>query len=412
MKPWNWLMASVMLLPVSAAHAQDEDPVLFNRKLTVWAEIVGNGKKQSEAATGLGISLGLPGGPVAVRSQIKLRQAGLMVMDYAGVGRNSHCLPAAIIALREDPEENIRVGAANLLGQWASKLRDDKTIVFRFAEGRDALASSLRTDPAGPVRQAAAAAMGQLTSEDAKGAVTILTTALKDAYPPTRLAACNALRGLGKDAAAAVPGLTEALKDKDNTALLRMQSALALGLIGSPDAAPALPVLREAMTDAKSPLEVRKAVAEALGRLGRDAVDATPQLGAALAASEPLELRRAAVTALDRLGPFAAGAAPQLIKSMKDEDRFVRCVAMHTLGQIGNGLADKATDVVKALLEALNDTSLEVRVASLETLGALGKDVAGDQADTVEKKLIETSRDVRDAVRDAATNALKKFRGM
>jgi HEAT repeat protein len=409
-RSWPWLLAVGLLLSPASVRAQEEDPILYGRRLTRWQEILSTGKEQTLGGERAGLALGSLGlsHPAVAGRQLKMRQAALVVLDLAGLTRNAKSLGAAVTALREDPEEQIRAGAAGLLGAWGAKIKEEK-LNIRFVEGRDALVTALQ-DQAGPVRQAAAAAVGKLTVEDARGAVTALTGVLKDSYAPARLAAADALRGLGKDAAAAAPALADLLKDKSAAVLLRMQAALALGRIGAPDALTAVGALKEALADSKGPQEVRKAAADAIGLLGKDAASETATtLGAALDSKEPLELRRAAATALDRFGADAKPAISGLKKSLKDEDRFVRCLTMHTVGQLGKALGDDMHEVVLGLLDGLIDNNLEVRVAAIETLGTLGKEAVGTDAKTVEDKLTLATKDTRDAVRDAAVLALKRF---
>jgi HEAT repeat protein len=400
-----WLIVPAFLLALAAARAAD-DSKIYGRTLSEWQDILGNGKTHPAAARAAGVVLGtLPSKPLLPKLT-RSRRAALLVLEVAGAP-NDRSLAVVAVALRDDPEEEVRAGAVALLGQWGSKKSKDEPKT-RFAAARDAMILALK-DPSGAVREAAAAAVGQLLPEDGKLAVGSLTPLLKDKHPAARLAAADSLRRLGKDAADAVPALLEIVKDRDAAPLLRMQTTLALGRVGAPDALPALGAIKDVLADAKAPVEVRKAAAETLGLFGKYGAEAAAQLGAALKPAEPLELRRAAMTALDKIGPDATGAVKEIKKAMRDDDRFVRCLAMHTLGQIGKDLDADAKEVVMVLIEALADGSLEVRVAAIETLGTLGREVVGAEADKVEKRLKELSKDTREAIRDAANAALKRF---
>ena len=96
--------------------------------------------------------------------------------------------------------------------------------------------------------------MGQLHSQDAA----------------LRLHAVQGLGERGSKAAAAVPALTEALKDGD--AFVRRDAARALGQIG-PAATPAIDALRIAAQDRN--LQVRKAASEALQKIVPGTQEAT-----------------------------------------------------------------------------------------------------------------------------------------
>ena len=241
---------------------------------------------------------------------------------------------------------------------------------MRFDVGRDTLIAALRGDRAGRVREAAALALGRLDA-DAVPAVAALAATLNDDYRPARRSG-GRLTALGeggprRPARAASP---PARRDAEPAA--RIQAALALGRIGDAEGVPAL---TDALAETTAPAEVRCAVAEALGMLGKEAAPAASALAAAL--SEPsagTELRRAVAGALDQLGAEAGPALPALAKALRDEDKFVRCLAMHAIGQMSD-LKGEGRAIITALLQGLNDGVAEVRVAAIETLGRSGRSV-------------------------------------
>src|SRR5262249_17635342 len=114
---------------------------------------------------------------------------------------------------------------------------------------------------------------------------------------------------------------------------------------------------------------------------------------------------------LDQFGAEAQPAIPALKKAVKDDDKFVRCLAMHALGRIGGGLGGETSDVVKLLLEAISDNVIEVRVAAIGTLGKLGTATLEAGLKVVKERLEKTKQDSERAVREAATDALKKLGG-
>jgi HEAT repeat protein len=382
----------VALLAFAArGRAEEDEPAFRGKKLSDWLTMLREDK------------------------DVKRRRVALIAVEQIGPAKSRKVLPAVVTALREDPEEQVREASARALGRLilrAVARREDKAEEPpRLDNVRDALAAALRTDKSGGVREAAATALGHL-GEEARTVVGALALALQDKHPGTRAAAAEALRKLGKEAREAVPELQQVVKDKNAEAMTRAQAALALGRVGAPDALAAVPALKDVLADAKAPADVRKAAAEALGELGKAAADAAPALGAALTAkTSDTPLRRAAAAALDGLGPDAKPALPALTLALKDEDRFVRCQAMHAIGRIGKELAPGNKEVVIGLLRCLDDSVIEVRVAAVETFGALGAEGLGPDTKAVLDRLSDAARDSNKAVREAAAEALKKIKG-
>jgi HEAT repeat protein len=382
--------AAALLLLALAAGARgqdDDDPMLRNRKLSEWAAMLREDKSPER------------------------RRAALLAVELIGPQRSPRVLPAILSALRDDPDERIREAAAAALGRLGERLyaRAAEGEQVRFAGPRNDLIAALRTDKSGRVREAAALALGKVAAADAAPAVPALAAALRDAHPGARAAAADTLRRLGPEAKEAVPALQEALADRAGDKATRAQAALALGNVGEP-AAPALPAVVAVLEDAGAPPEVRRACAETLGRLGPGA-DAAGKLGAALASrGADVELRRAAAGALDRFGPEARPALPALRQALKDDDRFVRSLALHAVGRLGPDLGPDRKAVLADLLGCLNDRVIEVRVAALETFRALGPEALGEEAPAVTARLEEAARDSHKAVSDAAREALKRLR--
>src|SRR5205823_2105393 len=95
--------------------------------------------------------------------------------------------------------------------------------------------------------------------------------------------------------------------------------------------------------------------------------------------SSPTELGRAVATTLDQFGPEARPALPALRQALKDEDHYVRGLALHALGQMGT----EAHDTLTAMLLCLDDPVLEVRVAAIQALGSLGREGLGPDTKSV-----------------------------
>jgi HEAT repeat protein len=274
----------------------------------------------------------------------------------------------------------------------------------------------VRSDKSAAVREAAAAALGRMEGDAAK-AVPDLTKALRDEQQSVRAAAAEALRRIAVDkegAKAVASSLSELellLKDEKADHLGRAQAALAIGQVGAPDGLPAVGTLSGVAADSKAPADVRKAAAEALGRLGEGAGAAATRLGDLLTnQSVAPEVRRAAVEALDRFGAAAKPALPALKKAAGDNDKFICVIAMHALGRMGPDLGDEVKDVVAVLLPHLNDQILEVRVAAIQALGAIGRETLGEDLKKVVNRLSAQADDSRAVVRDAANAALGRLK--
>jgi HEAT repeat protein len=385
-----WAVLLAVLAFPRAARAQDDEPSLLGKKLSEWLTILKDDR------------------------DVNRRRGALKAVELIGPRKSKKVVPAVNAALRDDPDDRIREAAAVSLGRMVGPIaqKGEESETFPFGPVRAVLIAALRTDKAGRVRAAAARSLGQLEGE-ARDAVGVLAGALKDKHADTRTAAADALRRVGdRGAEEALPELQQALRDKNLEPLTRVHVARAMGRIGA-KALPALPALKEVLGDAKAPPDVRKAAAESLGQFGKDAADAATLLGNTLTGKgADLELRRAAAAALDQFGADARPALADLKKALRDDDKYVRCLAMHTLGQMGSELGDERRDVVTALLRCLDDNILEVRLAALETFGMLGAEGLGEDARAVADRLGDTSRnDGQKAVREAAAVALKKIKG-
>jgi HEAT repeat protein len=180
---------------------------------------------------------------------------------------------------------------------------------------------------------------------------------LASADEAVRLAAVQALAGLGPAARPAIPGLLQTVTDDSwsvgvaaRLALARIgaatpeQVAELIRLLDEPNwavrrgavdalaelgaaAEDAVPALAAKLADADPALPAR--IERALGRISpywpaRPAAQAAlPALAGKLAARDP-KLRRAAAGALARFGPSAAPAVPALLLRLTDHDEYVR----------------------------------------------------------------------------------------
>ena len=125
---------------------------------------------------------------------------------------------------------------------------------------------------------------------------------------------------IGPEAKAAVPALTELLKD--NSTSMQEILAEALGKIG-PNAKDVVPAITELLQD--KAYAVRASAARALGRMGPAAKDAVPALTQLLQDKEKWQIiLPAAATALGDIGPAAKDAVPALTQLLKYQDEQMR----------------------------------------------------------------------------------------
>lgn len=346
------------LLFVSALRSADDDPVVANKKMSEWLEILQN---KSIA--------------------VKQRRAALVVLSIHGSRVSGTVL--ALIAALEDPEEDIRRGAAQTLGRMG--MDADRAVT--------PLAEVVRADKADSVRLAAATALGRLGPK-ARPAALALAAALKDKHAGTRAAAAEAIGLVNAPAADVVLGLVEALGDADRA--VRSNALTTLGRFDRKTPA-AVSALANLLTKDEFP-DIRRKAAESLGQLGADARAAVPGLAQALQ-DKDVDVRRWTAIALGKIGPAANAALPALAGALKkDPDSFVRGHAAHALGNLGK-------EAVPALLDCvLKEAIIEVRLAAIEALGNIGPD-AGEAV-----KVLNTARtDGRASVREAAEAALEKI---
>jgi HEAT repeat protein len=286
-------------------------------------------------------------------------------------------LPAvlALVETLQDRDARTRATAADALGAIGPKAKD----------AVPALLGLLR-DEEDFVRRMALRALGRLGPE-AQATLPALKTALKDRSTSTALVAALALwrvdrgnkaalamlsQGMNSDdcqlaadalvkiGPEAVPVLLNAFKSK--RPLARAHAADALARIG-PRARAAVPALTEALKDPDTCTEATVA----LGHLGAAAREAVPALRRVLKVPEGRN-RVAAAVALWRIEGRGETAFPILKAALKDTDEFVRGGAAEAVAEVGPG----ATWGVPALIEALKDPNPYVRDCAALALYRLG----------------------------------------
>ncbi len=234
----------------------------------------------------------------------------------------------------------------------------------------------------------------------------------------TREAAARALGRLGPDASAAIPALTQALRD--NQGRVRWEASSALGRIGKAAVLPLITTLEA--DDARA----RQAAAAALGQMGPDAADAIPALVGRLADPDQAVRNSAAYTlvtvgapgVLALLATLEEGREPartvaaraltnsylphfrvasELYAMTRDESPARRKRSLEALRaiRVASGLATQAA------LARIQDPVAEVRMAAIETLSRLP-----EPDETVVRALTAALRDEAAGIRAAAATAL------
>jgi len=169
----------------------------------------------------------------------------------------------------------------------------------------------------------------------ASAAVPVVTEALRDPSPRVRLAAAVALGDIGPGAKAALPDLVHSLVDSREP--VRKASAEALGKI-DPNWASSYEIQPSVISIVKRLKEGREAgqaAVEACAVIGPPSV---PALVEALESSDERIVRERAATALGLIGPGAQQAIPALGNAARDDSHgYVREAADKALQQIDPG---------------------------------------------------------------------------
>ena len=302
-------------------------------------------------------------------------------------------VPALIEALQSD-KPKVRAYAAFALGRIGKAAGDAAEMLAKAAFDEDTL-----------VRRAALQALRQIDAPKEKtrpvikkilkeGDTQIIMPALRtlaeqyeEGVPHLREAlkdndicywACIVVSDIGADAAAAVPEVTELLKQEDPD--IRMHALIALGEIGEASGA-SLPAIIEKLKNDEYEA-VRFAAAFALGKIKQQDDEAILELVAAARDGEPL-LKVMSYWALARLRPdrtdVVRGAAQKIAEALTSENANLRTVAAQALVEL-----DAAPEIVRpVMLKALQDADPRVVGKAMDALAALGPEALEDIGDVL-----------------------------
>src|SRR5205807_2065815 len=214
----------------------------------------------------------------------------------------------------------------------------------------------------------------------------------------------SALGRIGKPASSAVGLLVEQAFEAEPAGVppevhaeLRRTAVTSLGLIGNPEALPSLAKLLE---DAMTVREVKVKIEGGKEKTLRQIKD--------------LQMSRAAMTSLNHFGFERKSVLPTLVKATAiDQDQFVRCQAIHAIGQLdkelGPDLGGQRKAVLTVFRNGISDKINDVALASILALGELGREIIGADYEVVRDDLKRATRSPQRAISDAATNVLKKL---
>jgi HEAT repeat protein len=120
------------------------------------------------------------------------------------------------------------------------------------------------------------------------------------------------------------------------------------------------------------------------------------------------------VTALAQLLGDKKALVPVLVSAMVPsadqlQDRFVRCQAIHALGQLGKELGSERKTAIGNLRRCLTDKLSEVKLAAALTLGELGAEVIGEDAPAIISELQVLKKSPEKPIAEAAEAAIKRL---
>jgi HEAT repeat protein/beta-lactamase regulating signal transducer with metallopeptidase domain len=267
--------------------------------------------------------------------------------------RKKKVVDAFIVAL-EDPEEDIRMQAAQMLGE----LEDERSIpALRDVAGRD---------ESPDVRRAALWALSEMDDDEVLPVLVSIAGTEKDPDARRQIAWMIGEIADNEDDAAG-EALMDMLTD-ENTEV----RATAVWALAEMEYSPALSSVVTLVDDPDQ--EVRKRATWAISEIVDDAPpeEAVRALVRAMG-SDDAEVRAMAVYALGDMETPAA--VPGLIQALGDPEVEVRQRAAWALGEIGSAAA------IDALREAMQDEDRDVRKAAARALGSIDWDEVDSQDD-------------------------------
>jgi HEAT repeat protein len=441
-------------VPVVAAALRDTDPEVRRRAAVALGTI---GPRAEAAVAALGessrtaqepvqreaaLALGRIGGKAVAELNRNLEHDSGAVRTQAAeglqlLGYRARPAFAALTKALDDKDSDVRSQAMAALRASDPEPKDVLPVLKQAVEGR--------ADGSGRVW--ATAWLGEIAigidKQDARDAVSVLTTALADENAGVRRQAAFALGEVGAAAASALEKLREHVNDAD--AAVRLQVAIALGKIDPQAAREAIPILLKALTaranrggpafnqdvamalaaiGAVEPLleALEKSTDEAtvagvtfaLVRMGPRAKGAFKLLRSALLNSDA-GVRARSADAMQAILPDPKEAVPVLVESLRHEDDYIRRWAAAFLSELGaRATGPEVGEALEPLTGALRkEAASEVRIYMVRALGEIVahlKEVPKAPLDQeVVRALLARLGDVNAGVRRETTASLGKI---
>ncbi len=428
------------LLPLVSRHLEDADPTVVLPALHTLADLgqqaapflieaLGDAESRYWATVALA-EMG-PQAAAAVPQLMKLAAEAELpermqaIYALAAIGEQAAEAVPALAAALDGNESLLRFAAAYALGR------------IRAAGADEALAKAAADDD-GFLAEIAAWARARINPDDeplVKVALERLEAGLTAELPAHRAASVTGLSDMAPSLDAArqaelAKRFANSLADADETVSMRAGAALVrlgagsvdvldgmlreastrlpaleiLAAIGAPAAA-ALPAVVPLLEDPEP--AVRSEAAFTLAALSDKAADAVPKLVPLLADGQPPEVRYTTAYALGRIGAAAAPAFERLVALSKSNDDLMATVAVWAALKIRPDDTDLFKEAVPLLQGALDSPRQLARLEAAVSLGELG------EAATAVLPALElvADNDPVEAVRDAATAAIRRIRG-
>ncbi len=303
-----------------------------------------------------------------VQSQAAQRRSAAFALGRMGVEART-AVPELARRVLDDPDASVRDAAAAAIGDIVRDFkRGDTKQIWEKAGGT--LVKALKEDADERVRRSAAYALGTF-GPIGVDSTEYLVKALKDDRSSVRQNAAWAIGQIGEGAKEAVGDLCELLSDKDT--LVRRDAAGALGSMGKAGASAGRPLID--LLKSESDDVVKKTALDSLAHI------ASPEQAGAVGDLEPLlkdadpEVRMGAAIVFARVGGEAATLAlPVLQKALKDSDPHTQELVTAALSNLGPAAKPAMYDLGDVLINGKN--SLLVRRNAALAIAHIGAEAA------------------------------------